>query len=135
MSDNCKSKQNSYATGDVYWVNLYGTGHVQSGWHPCIIVQNNVGNLHSMTMAVVPITSKSKTKLPTHVFLKRGTCGLPKDSIAQCEGQQVICKTQVGDYIGTMPIRIMQQIATGCLINTPYLDFLSEDDISKLKKA
>ena len=125
----------SYTTGDVYWVNLCGTGHVQSGWHPCIIVQNNIGNLHSKTMAVVPITSKKKVKLPTHVFIKKGICGLPKDSIAQCEGQQVICKTQVGDYIGFVSSDIMKQIAAGCLINTPYLDFLTEDDIVKLRKT
>lgn len=130
-----RNTSNSYTTGEIYWVDLYGTGHVQSGWHPCIIVQNNVGNLHSRTMSVVPITSQKKSKLPTHVSIKGGTCGLPKDSTAQCEGQQVICKSQVGDYIGKASVEIMAKIAIGCLINTPFLNFLSDDEIKKLKKT
>lgn len=130
-----KDKFNSYTTGEIYWVNLYGTGHVQSGWHPCVIVQNNIGNTYSDTTAVVPITSKKKRKLPTHVNIRKGTCGLPKDSIVQCEGQQVVCKTQIGTYIGNVTADIMGRIAAGCLINTPYLDFLSDEDISKLKKT
>ena len=125
--------ERSYTIGQVYWVNLNGKGHVQDGWHPAVIVQNNIGNYYSKTTAIVPITSKKKAKLPTHVNIKGGTCGLPKDSIAQCEWQQVICKSQIGDYIGVVPNSIMNKIAKGCLINTPYLDFLSSNDIEDIK--
>jgi mRNA interferase MazF len=123
----------TYTNGQVYWVNLKQDGHVQGGWHPGIIVQNNVGNYYSKTLNVVPITSKKKAKLPTHVFLAKGTCGLPRDSIAQCEGVRTICKSQVGEYIGTADPSIMKKIAKGCLINTPYLNFLEESDIDEIR--
>ena len=126
---------NTYNIGDIFWFDLNGVGNVQNGWHPGIIVQNNTGNKYSPTMAVVPITSKTKTNLPTHVFIKHGgSCGLPKDSIAQCEGQQLVCKAdQVGGYIGKADEKIMRKIAKGCLINTPYVAYLDDSDIDEIK--
>ena len=123
----------NYTTGQIYWVNMKQDGHVQGGWHPGIIVQNNVGNFHSKTMSVIPVTSKKKAKLPTHVFIAKGSCGMPRDSIAQCEGLRPICKSQIGDYIGTADAKTMKQLAKGCLINTPHLIFLNESDIAELR--
>lgn len=123
-----------YKIGDIYWVNLSGQGHVQNGWHPGIIVQCDVGNKYSETTVVVPITSKNKTKLPTHVKLYAGNFGLRYDSIAQCEGQQTVSFDQLGDYIGTVNRKIMNKIAKACLVNTPYLQFLSDADINNIKR-
>ena len=124
----------NYKIGDIYWVNLSGQGHVQNGWHPGIIVQCDAGNKHSETTAVVPITSKNKTKLPTHVKLNAGSFGLRYDSIAQCEGQQTVSFDQLGNYIGTVNEKIMNKIAKACLVNTPYLQFLSDTDINNIKR-
>lgn len=122
-----------YYTGDIYWINLTGDNHIQNGWHPGIIVQNNKGNYFANTIEIVPITSSKKTKLPTHVNLRAGKFGLVKDSVAQCEGQRLICKSQIGSYIGTLDHTTMSKIAKGCLINTPFLHFLSEVEVKNIK--
>lgn len=124
----------NYKIGDIYWVNLSGQGHVQNGWHPGIIVQCDAGNKHSETTVIVPITSKNKAKLPTHVKLNAGSFGLRYNSIAQCEGQQTVGFEQLGNYIGTVNKSIMNKIAKACLINTPYLQFLSDADIVNIKR-
>lgn len=43
---------------------------VQSGCRPVLVISNNVGNRHSQTITVVPLTSRIKRlDLPTHVPL------------------------------------------------------------------
>lgn len=126
--------KNTYKMGEIYWFNLNGTGNVQTGWHPGVIVQNNIGNKYSNTIAIVPITSKhDKTKLPTHVEVRAGKFGLPKHSVIQCEGQRLVDKCQMGDYIGKVDDKTMNKIAKACLINTPYLLFLTIFDIESIQ--
>lgn len=134
MSINELSNAN-YKIGEIYWVNLKGNGHVQNGWHPAIIMQNNVGNKFSDTILVVPLTSKSKSKLPTHIKFKAGSFGLIRDSIAQCEGQRPIDKSDIGGYIGRLNNKAISEVAKGCLINTPYLYFLNEIDIEEIRNV
>jgi mRNA interferase MazF len=59
--------------GDVYPANLKGGEHVQAGVRPVVIAQNNVGNLHSPTGEVIPMTSKAgkAAYLPTHVLVRQ----------------------------------------------------------------
>ena len=38
---------------------------------PCVIVQNEVGNEHSKTTIIVPLTKRRKRNLPTHYLLKK----------------------------------------------------------------
>lgn len=55
--------------GDVYYADLNPIkGSEQGGTRPVVILQNNVGNKHSPTTIVAPITSKI-LNLPTHVYL------------------------------------------------------------------
>lgn len=127
---NCKD----YRLGSIYWVNLgQNEGHLQGGWHPAVIVQNNVGNKYSPTISIVPITSsKTKSKLPTHVHIAAGKYGLTRDSVIQCEGQRPIDRSSIGSYLGTLDGATMKQVAKGCLINTPFLFFLSDIDIGAI---
>lgn len=128
--------EREYKLGEIYWFNLSGTGNVQTGWHPGIIVQNNKGNKYSNTIAIIPITSSNrKSKLPTHVKMRAGQFGLTRNSIAQCEGQRLVDKEQMGDYIGAVDSITMKKIAKACLINTPYLLFLNTIDIQGLNTA
>jgi mRNA interferase MazF len=57
--------------GDVVWVNFgLGFGCEQGGKRPALIVQNDVGNKHSPTTIVLPLTTKkSKHELPTHSII------------------------------------------------------------------
>ena len=43
--------------GDVYYADLAGgIGSEQKGIRPVVIVQNNMGNKHSTTLIIVPIS-------------------------------------------------------------------------------
>ena len=47
-------------------------GSEQGGIRPALVIQNNIGNLHSDTTIVMPCTSKKKNLFqPTHTLLKR----------------------------------------------------------------
>lgn len=56
------------ARGEVYIANLgERIGSEQGGIRPVLVIQNNIGNRHSPTTIVAPLTSKtSKKPIPTH---------------------------------------------------------------------
>lgn len=63
-----KTNEIKFKRGEVYYFNLPDTNtHVQSGVRPCVIVSNNKGNKFSPTLIIVPITTKTKKSLPTHL--------------------------------------------------------------------
>ena len=72
--------------------------HVQYGLRPVIIVSNNLANAHSHVATVVPLTSRSKTPLPTHVRIQ--SPGLAKDSIALCEQILTIDESRLKRRVG-----------------------------------
>ena len=44
--------------GEVYWLDFApASGQEMTGMHPCVVVQNDVGNQHSALTIVVAITS------------------------------------------------------------------------------
>ena len=58
--------------GDIYYANLNPViGSEQGGRRPVLIISNDVGNKHSPTVIVAPITSRinTKAKLPTHTLI------------------------------------------------------------------
>lgn len=83
--------------GSLVMVNfdLYGNGSCQRGVRPAIVVQNNVGNKHSTTTVVIPLTSKKKNKLPVHYELKTDYDIAYSGSIAMAEQLSVISKEQI----------------------------------------
>ena len=84
-----------YKRGDVVYVSLPdSTGSEQSGIRPCVIVQNDVGNVHSPTVIICPITSQSKPKLPTHVGIM-----LAVESTVLCEQIRVIDKRKIAGFV------------------------------------
>ena len=56
--------------GDIFYADLDPViGSEQGGVRPVLVVQNDVGNLHSPTVIIAAITTKlTKHRLPTHVF-------------------------------------------------------------------
>jgi mRNA interferase MazF len=88
--------------GEVYYADLSPViGSEQGGIRPVLIVQNDVGNKHSPTTIIAPITSRfTKKPLPTHVPLSN--CGLAKDSIALCEQLRTIDKRRLKEKLGSM---------------------------------
>lgn len=97
--------------GDIFVAAFSGTiGSVQSGLRPVVVIQNNTGNRFSPTVIVATITSKiqKKREMPTHIVVD--VDGLINESIVQLEQITTIDKKQVLDFIGTMPISVMEQI-------------------------
>lgn len=77
--------------GEIYYADLgIGVGCEQSGKRPVLIIQNDKGNLYSPTTIIIPITSKNKTKLPTHVDIL-----LDEPSTILCEQIKVIDKNRL----------------------------------------
>lgn len=53
--------------GDLFYADLNPSfGSEQGGIRPVLVVQNNIGNMHSPTVVVLPITSMKKRPLPVH---------------------------------------------------------------------
>ena len=87
--------------GNIYYADLgKTTGSEQSGVRPSLIVQNDVGNLHSPTTQIVPLTTqRKKVRQPTHVCIS-SACGLDTPSIALIEQLRTIDKSRLDAYIG-----------------------------------
>ena len=91
-----------YKRGNIFFADLDPTKESeQGGYRPVLIIQNNVGNEFSPTVIVAPITSRPKTKLPTHVPIKE-IRGLEKDSAVLLEQIRVLDKKRVDDYLGSL---------------------------------
>jgi len=97
--------------GDIFYADLNPVvGSEQGGVRPVLIVQNNIGNTHSPTVIVIPITSsKGKSKLPTHQKLAE-TDILSDSSITLAEQIRTIDKTRLRSHIGSLDNLIMKKI-------------------------
>ena len=87
--------------GDIYYADLGETiGSEQSGLRPSLIVQNDVGNLHSPTTQIVPLTTqRKKPGQPTQVVIS-SVRGLDPTSTALAEQIRTIDKSRLDAYIG-----------------------------------
>ena len=95
--------------GDIYYAELNPViGSEQGGTRPVLIISNDIGNKHSPTVIIAPITSRvhTKAKLPTHILIKDFD-GLDKNSIILFEQIRTIDKQRLRKYIGMLPTVIM----------------------------
>ena len=94
-------KQTELKRGDIYYANLNPVvGSEQGDVRPVLVVQNDIGNEHSPTIVVTPITKNlRKNPLPTHVLLST-SCGLESDSLALVEQIRTIDRSRLTGYIG-----------------------------------
>lgn len=97
--------------GEIYYADLgYMPGSEEGGRRPVLIIQNDVGNQHSPTVIVAPVTGKPKRPLPTHVPLYPKGTGLTKPSTAMLEQIRVLDKGRLRGYIGEVDYPTMQDI-------------------------
>ena len=102
--------------GDVYYVDFGKDTDTrkQSGIRPAVVVSNNMANLYSPVITVVPLTSKINKKrfLPTHVFIPATAgCGLNCGSVALAEQVEAIDKDRLMDKKGSiLSTEIMAEI-------------------------
>ena len=97
--------------GDIFFADLSPVvGSEQDGFRPVLVIQNDVGNNHSPTVIVAPISSQIKnTDQPTHVLLP-SDLGLPEKSMVMLEQIRTIDKQRILGYIGQTDGRTMQNI-------------------------
>ena len=94
-----------FRRGDLYIADLGNPeGSEQGGVRPVVILQNDVGNLHSPTITIAPLTSKTEKKKhqPTHYYIrdkKRILRDLGKVSKGQMRGIDEAVKEQLKHYI------------------------------------
>ena len=91
--------------GDIVRVNLNPTAgsEIQGTARPCVVVQNDVGNQNSPNTIVIPVTdAKGRRAYPFQVFIRAGTGGLTKDSIALGEQIRVIDRNRIIKKMGTL---------------------------------
>ena len=98
--------------GEIYYADLSPVvGSEQGGIRPVLIVQNDVGNRHSPTVIAAAITSRrDKTKLPTHIEVNGGSCGLAKDSVVLLEQIRTLDKKRLKERMGQLDSGSMNKI-------------------------
>ncbi len=98
--------------GDIYYADLRPVvGSEQGGVRPVLIIQNDIGNLHSPTVICAAITSQmNKAKLPTHVELSSSRYSLVKDSVILLEQLRTIDKKRLKDKVCHLDGDVMDKI-------------------------
>lgn len=101
-------------------------GSVQAGKRPAIVIQNNIGNKHSPTALVIPLTRHLKNRwLPTHTVIEKNKENkLESDSMALAEQTTPV---NIGKFVkwGRISDRATQKRIFRCYI---YAAAYGEDD-------
>lgn len=102
--------------GDIFWVEVdEPTGSEPRYTHPHVVVQNNLFNQSKIrTVIVCVLTSNLKyADVPGNVALEKGEANLPKASVVNVSQMLTVDKTQLGEYIGTVSSRRVEEILDG----------------------
>jgi mRNA interferase MazF len=92
--------------GSVYMIDL-GYSNLdseQNGIRPCLIVSNNKGNEKSSILTVIPLTTKEKRPMPTHVSLTIKD-GMRRNSIVCPEQITTVTKRRL--FYNRVPIKVL----------------------------
>ena len=96
--------------GDVYLADLNpAIGCEQGGIRPVLVLQNDIGNLHSPTTIVAAVTAKqTKKSLPVHMPISAYM--LRTDSTLLLEQIRTIDKCRLKGYLGSISQKEMRDI-------------------------
>lgn len=126
------------AQGDIYWVRALGASAEAAGDgtvgdemagneiggseiagtipHPYVVIQENLLN-HSRIETVVAcaLTSNLRraSETPGNLLLDAGEAGLPRQSVVEVSKVTTLAKAQLGEYIGSVGERRVEQILAG----------------------
>jgi mRNA interferase MazF len=98
--------------GEIYWVN-WGEGEAseQSGTHPALIIQNDIGNLHSPNTTVIAwLTTAPNKPFPFIVNVSAAESGMSQDGAVDLAFIATIGKHRLGGKCGTINANKMQEI-------------------------
>jgi len=98
--------------GEIYRADLDPVvGSEQGGIRPVVIIQNDIGNLHSTTVIVAAVTTRSKkANLPVHVAITAEESGLNRDSVVLLEQLRTLEKSRLTKYLGCLSADAMRRI-------------------------
>ncbi len=107
--------------GDIYWIELDEPTGSEPGYsHPHVVVQNNVFNASRInTVIVCALTSNIKrAEAPGNVLLEKGEAHLSKQSVVLVSQIFTVDKSQLGEFIGTLPEHRVKKIIEGIYLMT-----------------
>ena len=108
-----KMNDSSIKQGDIYICDLgYCVGSEQRGERPCLVVSNDILNITSSTVVVIPITSKAKKILPTHFILTQDKYPFLfyNDNTLLCECIRSVSTIRLHKHIGAIHQKDLQSI-------------------------
>ncbi|MBK8024240.1 MAG: type II toxin-antitoxin system PemK/MazF family toxin [Chloroflexi bacterium] len=100
--------------GDLFWVQT-GTPQEPDIPHPHVIVQTDALNDGPVaTVVVCALTSNlRRVSMPGNVLLEAGEANLPRQSVVEVSKVSMLEQAQLGEYIGTLSARRIEQILAG----------------------
>lgn len=97
--------------GQVYYADLRPViGSEQGGIRPCLIIQNDTGNLHSPTVIIAAMTTQSKNNLPTHVAVSSEDYCLDINTTILLEQLRTLDKSRLSSFVGRLSDSTMQKV-------------------------
>jgi mRNA interferase MazF len=98
--------------GDIYLVDLEPIkGKEQGKTRPCVVVQNDIGNIYSPVTIIVACTSRGLDKVyPTDVLIDASETGSRSDSKVLCNQIRTVDKTRLLRKLGSVPLNKMNMI-------------------------
>ena len=110
--------------GDIYWLQWADADESRIP-HPHVVIQDNLFN-HSRihTVVVCALTSNmKKANVQGTILLDVGEANLSKQSIIEVAKVSTIDKARLGEYIGTLSARRVDQILAGMrFLQSSYYD-------------
>lgn len=99
--------------GEIYLLDIGdGKGSEQKGVKYGIVIQNNVGNIHSPNTIVAIITSQHKTLMPTHVDFM-----FKKESTILAEQIRTVSKERLIRKVGEVSEDTMRELDRALMIS------------------
>lgn len=97
--------------GQVYYADLRPViGSEQGGIRPCLIIQNDTGNLHSPTVIIAAMTTQCKANIPTHVAVSSEDYCLDINTTILLEQLRTIDKSRLRDFVGRLSDGTMRRV-------------------------
>ncbi|MGF9715109.1 type II toxin-antitoxin system PemK/MazF family toxin [Paenibacillus naphthalenovorans] len=99
-----------YKRGDIWFADLgQNMDSEMSGKRPVVIIQNDIGNVHTPNTIVTPVSSIPKN-VPTHVYLDAELNGLDKESYVLTEHILTISKRKLKKRLSSVHPKDMSKI-------------------------
>ena len=97
--------------GEVWLVQLDPVKGSEVGKRrPAVVLQNDLANLSSPTVTVLPLTTNADRVFPFQVLLAAGEGGLPRPTKVLCEQIRTVPRQRLEKRLGTLPAHRLAEI-------------------------